>query len=124
MRSGNGAGPSRSAAGRQVRPVDLRSHNRGDARELGLRVRSLRHVRVVSERRAVVEHPDQDPQGQDAADADPISPRIRTTISCGSVRRCARISRAVTVPTVDVAGWWDQEDFYGPVASYAEHGPD
>jgi putative CocE/NonD family hydrolase len=26
----------------------------------------------------------------------------------------------VTVPTLNVAGWWDQEDFYGPVTIYAE----
>ena len=26
----------------------------------------------------------------------------------------------VTVPTLSVAGWWDQEDFYGPVAIYWE----
>ncbi|MBA2627948.1 MAG: CocE/NonD family hydrolase [Gemmatimonadales bacterium] len=26
--------------------------------------------------------------------------------------------RQVTVPTLNVAGWWDQEDFYGPVAIY------
>ncbi|MDH4062813.1 MAG: CocE/NonD family hydrolase [Acidobacteriota bacterium] len=26
--------------------------------------------------------------------------------------------RRVTVPTLNVAGWWDQEDFYGPVAIY------
>ena len=25
----------------------------------------------------------------------------------------------VTVPTLNVAGWWDQEDFYGPVKIYA-----
>ena len=24
----------------------------------------------------------------------------------------------VTVPTLNVAGWWDQEDFYGPVTIY------
>ena len=24
----------------------------------------------------------------------------------------------VTVPTLTVAGWWDQEDFYGPVTIY------
>ena len=24
----------------------------------------------------------------------------------------------VTVPTLNVAGWWDQEDFYGPVQIY------
>jgi len=23
-----------------------------------------------------------------------------------------------TVPNLNVAGWWDQEDFYGPVATY------
>jgi hypothetical protein len=26
----------------------------------------------------------------------------------------------VTVPTLNVAGWWDQEDFYGPVKIYRE----
>jgi hypothetical protein len=25
-----------------------------------------------------------------------------------------------TVPTLNVAGWWDQEDFYGPIAIYLE----
>src|SRR5439155_25328946 len=24
----------------------------------------------------------------------------------------------VTVPTLNVAGWWDQEDFYGPMTMY------
>src|SRR5205085_6504033 len=24
----------------------------------------------------------------------------------------------VSVPTLNVAGWWDQEDFYGPLAIY------
>ncbi len=24
----------------------------------------------------------------------------------------------VTVPTLNVAGWWDQEDFYGPIKIY------
>jgi hypothetical protein len=28
------------------------------------------------------------------------------------------LTRPVTVPTLNVAGWWDQEDFYGPVAIY------
>ncbi|MGH9220760.1 MAG: CocE/NonD family hydrolase, partial [Vicinamibacterales bacterium] len=26
----------------------------------------------------------------------------------------------VTVPTLNVAGWWDQEDFFGPIAIYLE----
>jgi hypothetical protein len=26
--------------------------------------------------------------------------------------------RRVTVPTLNVAGWWDQEDFYGPITIY------
>ena len=29
----------------------------------------------------------------------------------------------VTVPTLNVAGWWDQEDFYGPVKIYTELEP-
>ena len=30
------------------------------------------------------------------------------------------IKSATTVPTLNVAGWWDQEDFYGPIAIYLE----
>src|SRR5262249_9162778 len=30
----------------------------------------------------------------------------------------ARIMTRVGVPTLNVAGWWDQEDFYGPVTIY------
>src|SRR5215467_3400507 len=26
--------------------------------------------------------------------------------------------KQVTVPTLNVAGWWDQEDFYGPIQAY------
>ena len=29
-----------------------------------------------------------------------------------------RYLRRVTVPTLNVAGWWDQEDFYGPLKIY------
>lgn len=28
------------------------------------------------------------------------------------------LDKPVTVPTLNVAGWWDQEDFYGPIAIY------
>ena len=28
------------------------------------------------------------------------------------------LTRPLTVPTLHVAGWWDQEDFYGPLAIY------
>jgi putative CocE/NonD family hydrolase len=31
----------------------------------------------------------------------------------------ARYLTKVTVPTLTVAGWWDQEDFYGPLTTYA-----
>ena len=30
----------------------------------------------------------------------------------------ARMSKTVTVPNLIVAGWWDQEDFYGPLEIY------
>jgi hypothetical protein len=30
------------------------------------------------------------------------------------------LNHTVTVPTLNVAGWWDQEDFYGPVTIYRE----
>ena len=30
------------------------------------------------------------------------------------------LNHPVTVPTLHVAGWWDQEDFYGPVTIYRE----
>ncbi len=31
--------------------------------------------------------------------------------------------KRVTMPTLNVAGWWDQEDFYGPVTIYRELEP-
>jgi putative CocE/NonD family hydrolase len=31
----------------------------------------------------------------------------------------AKYLTKVTVPTMSVAGWWDQEDFYGPLKTYA-----
>ena len=34
----------------------------------------------------------------------------------------APVSHAPSRCTVDVAGWWDQEDFYGPVTIYREPG--
>jgi putative CocE/NonD family hydrolase len=33
---------------------------------------------------------------------------------------CAPYLKQVTVPTLNVAGWWDQEDFYGPLKIYEE----
>jgi hypothetical protein len=33
-------------------------------------------------------------------------------------RKVVRHLTAVTVPTLTVAGWWDQEDFYGPLTIY------
>jgi len=30
------------------------------------------------------------------------------------------LNHTVTVPTLNVAGWWDQEDFYGPITIYRE----
>ncbi len=30
------------------------------------------------------------------------------------------LDHPVTVPTLNVAGWWDQEDFYGPITIYRE----
>ena len=35
-------------------------------------------------------------------------------------RAAANYLKEVTVPTLHVAGWWDQEDFYGPIKSYLE----
>jgi putative CocE/NonD family hydrolase len=31
----------------------------------------------------------------------------------------AHVLHQATVPNLNVAGWWDQEDFYGPMATYA-----
>ena len=31
----------------------------------------------------------------------------------------ARMSKPVAIPNLIVAGWWDQEDFYGPITIYA-----
>jgi putative CocE/NonD family hydrolase len=33
---------------------------------------------------------------------------------------CAPYLNKVTVPTLNVAGWWDQEDFYGPLTIYKQ----
>jgi putative CocE/NonD family hydrolase len=33
-------------------------------------------------------------------------------------RKVSPYLRSVTVPTLNVAGWWDQEDFYGPLEIY------
>ena len=46
------------------------------------------------------------------------SSRIPTTTSSGSAKRWCRTCASVNVPTLNVAGWWDQEDFYGPLAIY------
>jgi hypothetical protein len=35
------------------------------------------------------------------------------------VRALTKQMAAPEVPTLTVGGWWDQEDFYGPIASYA-----
>ena len=43
-----------------------------------------------------------------------------TTTSSGSGRRSSPTSATVKVPTLNVAGWWDQEDFYGPIRIYEE----
>ena len=34
-------------------------------------------------------------------------------------RSLAHALQQATVPNLNVAGWWDQEDFYGPMATYA-----
>ena len=34
-------------------------------------------------------------------------------------RAVQRILKAPQVPTLTVGGWWDQEDRYGPLATYA-----
>ena len=44
--------------------------------------------------------------------------RTPTTTTSGSARRMIPYITAVKVPTLNVAGWWDQEDFYGPVRIY------
>ena len=46
------------------------------------------------------------------------SSRIPTTTSSGSGRPSTPYMDRVNVPTLTVAGWWDQEDFYGPVTIY------
>ena len=56
--------------------------------------------------------------GQDAPDVDRLRRRIRTTTASGSAQAMKPYLTRVTVPTLNVAGWWDQEDFYGPVTIY------
>ena len=47
----------------------------------------------------------------------PSWPIRRTTVS-GRQRAVQRILKAPPVPTLTVGGWWDQEDRYGPLATY------
>ena len=42
-------------------------------------------------------------------------PELRRVLAAAGV---APYLDSVTVPTLNVAGWWDQEDFYGPVKIY------
>ena len=46
------------------------------------------------------------------------SSSIRPTTGSGRQRPCRRCGRRPTVPTLTVGGWWDQEDFFGPLAIY------
>ena len=54
----------------------------------------------------------QDPDVERLRDAS----RLRRVLAGG--RRSAPKLDRVTVPTLNVAGWWDQEDFYGPIKIY------
>ena len=45
------------------------------------------------------------------------SPTRRTTPT-GRPARCSGSLKAPAVPTLTVGGWWDQEDRYGPLATY------
>jgi predicted acyl esterase len=49
-----------------------------------------------------------------------ISPRFELELrkANGSKKAFAPYLTRVTVPTLNVAGWWDQEDFYGPLKIY------
>ena len=44
---------------------------------------------------------------------------IRPTTPSGSSARCSATCVTPTIPTLTVGGWWDQEDGFGPLASYA-----
>ncbi len=56
-------------------------------------------------------------QRQDA-DLERFRRPSRTTTASGRSRRSRRYLTRVTVPTLNVAGWFDQEDFYGPLKIY------
>src|ERR1017187_541014 len=43
---------------------------------------------------------------------------IRITTLSGSGRHLPPYLNAVKLPMIHVAGWWDQEDFYGPQKIY------
>ena len=47
------------------------------------------------------------------------SSHIRRTTPTGRARAVQRVLEAPAVPTLTVGGWWDQEDRYGPLATYA-----
>ena len=68
-------------------PAELRLRvrlaHRGDARELRLRLRPLRHLRVVPELGPAVEHPGEGAQGQEAADLERLRrpPELRRVLA-------------------------------------------
>ena len=85
-----------------------------------VRLRPLRHLRLVSGARAAVQRQRKVPQGRIPTWNDYVAHPDYDEFW----KRQTMIPsiRSAKVPTLNVAGWWDQEDFYGPVADLRRAG--
>ncbi len=90
---------------------------RAEQRKLQLPLRSLRSLRVVSQPRPSFQRQRQIFPRQDSH-VGTISSPIPSYDEYWKHHAVAYGLKEPTVPNLNVAGWWDQEDFYGPVATY------
>ena len=85
----------------------------GQEREHALRLRDLRHLLLVSRARPAVEHQREVPARIDSVlELDRRASRLRRVLEGRSVG--ARSCKGAFVPNLNVAGFWDQEDPWGP----------
>ena len=85
--------------------------------ERALQVRPPRHVRVVSPPGAALER-ECAVTSRGRSRPGTTSSSTPTTTSSGASRPSRPTWAVPRVPTLNVAGWWDQEDFYGPLKIY------
>ena len=83
-----------------------------------LHLRPVRHLRLVSGAGAARQRPARVSQGQGAADVARLrrASQLRRVLAAAGDEAVPQARHRC--PTLNVAGWWDQEDFYGPVTIY------